>query len=100
MATAAADPSGEAQLNGIIQQDKQKESVAVHSFDPNATPEQKAAAAGKGRNQIESASDNGPGGKGESGSCATEMKVKVKEARVQSCCVEEKTIACFNSKIK
>ncbi|EJD04407.1 tricalbin [Fomitiporia mediterranea MF3/22] len=55
--------NGQPQLNGIIAQDKEKQNVAVHSFDPDATPEQKAAAAGKGRNQIESSKDDAPSGK-------------------------------------
>ena len=67
MATATAAHNGEPQLNGLIQEDKQKQSVAVHTFDPDATPEQKAAAAGKGRSQIEAGKDNDAGGKGESG---------------------------------
>lgn len=66
-----ADTNGQAQLNGIMAQDKEKQSVNVHTFDPNSTPEQKAAAAGKGRSQLESANkSDAPGGKGERVACS------------------------------
>ena len=65
MATLNGDSAGQPQLNGLIQQDREKQRVAVHSFDPDATPEQKAAAAGKGRSQLESGKKDSPGGKGE-----------------------------------
>ncbi|KAI5124397.1 hypothetical protein M0805_008282 [Coniferiporia weirii] len=42
----------QAQLNGLVAHDQQKQRVAVHTFDPDATPEQKAAKAGKGRGDI------------------------------------------------
>lgn len=48
----ALNPDAQAELNGILHQDAAKNRVAVHSFDPNATPEQKAAAAGKGREKL------------------------------------------------
>ncbi|KAL5495683.1 TCB2 [Sanghuangporus weigelae] len=63
MATANGGTAGQQQLNGLIQQDKDKQNVAVHSFDPEATPEQKAASAGKGRSQIESGKKDTSGGK-------------------------------------
>lgn len=55
------------QLNGILNQDREKQSVAVHTFNPDSTPEQKAASAGKGSNQLKSVQDKGDesGGKGE-----------------------------------
>lgn len=66
MASAAPAHNGEAQLNGLIQDDQQKQAVTVHTFDPNATPEQKGAAAGKGRSQIAAGKDSDDaGGKGE-----------------------------------
>jgi hypothetical protein len=43
-----------AQLNGIVQADAEKNRVAVHTFDPNASPAEKAAAAGKGRDAVKS----------------------------------------------
>ena len=52
-----------------ITQDREKQSVAVHTFDPDATPEQKAAAAGKGRSQIDGGKKDTPGGKGELAVC-------------------------------
>lgn len=62
----ATDP--QQQINGIIANDANKQSVAVHTFDPDATPEQKAASAGKGSSQIKSVAEKGDdaGGKGES----------------------------------
>jgi hypothetical protein len=42
------------QLNGLVQADAEKNRVAVHSFDPNASPAEKAAAAGKGRDAVKS----------------------------------------------
>ena len=64
---ATADPANNPQLNGLLAQDREKQSVAVHSFDPDATPAQKAAAAGKGRSQLTNGNskDDSPGGKGE-----------------------------------
>ena len=64
---ATADPANNPQLNGLLAQDREKQSVAVHSFDPDATPAQKAAAAGKGRSQLtnRNSKDDSPGGKGE-----------------------------------
>lgn len=60
----ALDPHSQAQLNGIKHQDEAKGAV-VHSFDPDATPQQKAAAAGKGRDQLQSANkDLSAGDKG------------------------------------
>ena len=64
---ATADPANNPQLNGLLAQDREKQSVAVHSFDPDAPPAQKAAAAGKGRSQLTNGNskDDSPGGKGE-----------------------------------
>ena len=42
----------ESQAQQKLLNDKAK-GVAVHSFDPDATPEQKAAVAGKARDQLE-----------------------------------------------
>ena len=57
----------QAQLNGIVQQDAAKGRVAVHTFNPDATPQEKAAAAGKSRDQVKSNTnrDDSAGGKGE-----------------------------------
>lgn len=43
------------QANDILQKDAAKGNVSVHSFDPDASPAQKAAAAGKARPQPSSA---------------------------------------------
>ncbi|KAH7918365.1 tricalbin, partial [Leucogyrophana mollusca] len=42
-----------AQVHGMLNHDASK-GAAVHSFDPEASPQQKAAAAGKGRDQLKS----------------------------------------------
>jgi hypothetical protein len=42
------------QANDIVQNDSSRGNVAVHSFDPDASPAEKAAAAGKARNQLAS----------------------------------------------
>ena len=52
---AGAATNAQQQVNGLVQQDREKNRVAVHTFDPNSTPEQKAAAAGKGSDQLKSA---------------------------------------------
>lgn len=68
MAALGGAPATNAQqLNGLIAKDAEKQSVAVHSFNPDASPAEKAAAAGKGRSQLKSANDNAnePGGVGE-----------------------------------
>jgi hypothetical protein len=49
-----AKAQAQAELNGIIQADTDKNRVAVHTFDPNSTPQEKAAAAGKGREAVKS----------------------------------------------
>ena len=57
----------QSQVNGIVQQDAAKGRVAVHTFDPDASPQEKAAAAGKARDQVKSnrAKEEDAGGKGE-----------------------------------
>lgn len=50
-------PSASAQANDILRADAKKGNMTVHTFDPDATPEQKAAAAGKGRDQLKSVVD-------------------------------------------
>ena len=40
-------PAVQAKVNGIVEQDAAKGRVPVHTFDPDASPEDKAAAAGK-----------------------------------------------------
>ena len=42
------------QANDIIQKDASKGNVAVHTFDPNAPPAEKAAAAGNAKAQLTS----------------------------------------------
>lgn len=50
--------SASAQANNILREDAKKGNMAVHTFDPDATPEQKASAAGKGRDQLKSVVDS------------------------------------------
>ncbi|KAG8727068.1 hypothetical protein FRC12_022828, partial [Ceratobasidium sp. 428] len=50
---AVASTQANAELNGIQKQEAAKGAV-VHSFDPNMSPEEKAAAAGKGRAELQS----------------------------------------------
>jgi hypothetical protein len=52
---AASDAQAQAQLNGLIQADASKSRVPVHTFDPNASSQEKGAAAGKGREVLQSA---------------------------------------------
>ena len=56
----------QAKVNDIVQQDAAKNRVAVHTFDADATPQQKAASAAKNEDQLKSITQNGdsPGGKG------------------------------------
>ncbi|KAI0666337.1 tricalbin [Trametes maxima] len=42
----------QAKVNGIIEQDAAKGRVPVHTFDPDASPQEKAAAAGKQRDKL------------------------------------------------
>lgn len=55
-----------AQANDILQSDAAKGNVAVHSFDPDASPAEKAAAAGKARPKPNTASleNSNSGGRG------------------------------------
>ncbi|KAH9081855.1 tricalbin [Lactarius deliciosus] len=48
------------QANDILQSDAAKGNVAVHSFDPDAPPAEKAAAAGKARTQLNSTTATSP----------------------------------------
>ncbi|QRV76177.1 C2 domain-containing protein [Ceratobasidium sp. AG-Ba] len=50
---AAASAQAHSELNGIQHEDAAKGAV-VHTFDPNMSPEEKAAAAGKARSGLES----------------------------------------------
>jgi Ca2+-dependent lipid-binding protein len=57
MATAIpsnGSTNGQAKVNAILENDAAKGRVAVHSFDPNSSPAEKGAAAGKGRDQLKS----------------------------------------------
>jgi hypothetical protein len=55
------------QANDIVQNDASRGNVAVHSFDPDASPAEKAAAAGKARKQLTSTLPAKPteGGRGQ-----------------------------------
>lgn len=50
-------PSATTQANDILREDAKNGNTTVHTFDPDATPEQKAASAGKGRDQLKSMVD-------------------------------------------
>ncbi|KAG6869142.1 hypothetical protein C0993_012240 [Termitomyces sp. T159_Od127] len=56
---------GRAEANGILKRDADA-GVPVHAFDPSASPEEKGAAASKGRDQLK----NVAAGQGESGAQA------------------------------
>lgn len=64
----ATQPSGQDVINRIINQDEAK-GMPVHSFDPNASPAEKAASAGKTRDQLKSVKDRGPADGGGRGEC-------------------------------
>jgi hypothetical protein len=66
MATSSPqNGSAQDQVNKLVNQDAAKGRVAVHTFDPDETPQQKAAAAGKGSEQLKS--KNAEPGVGERG---------------------------------
>ena len=67
----SASPHAEAQVNGIVQEDAAKNRVPVHTFDPNAPPEEKAAAAGKGKDKLKR--DGGDEGTVEKGALSCEQ---------------------------
>ncbi|RXW22896.1 hypothetical protein EST38_g2942 [Candolleomyces aberdarensis] len=54
MATLPASDAAHAMAHDILKQDADKGGVPVHSFDPDATPAQKAAQAGKAKDKLES----------------------------------------------
>lgn len=54
MATNGAAPPIPSQLDAILRQDAQQKRVPVHTFDPDASPQEKAAAAGRARDQLRS----------------------------------------------
>ncbi|TFY64762.1 hypothetical protein EVG20_g5845 [Dentipellis fragilis] len=47
----------QAEVATILQQDAAKSNAPVHTFDPDSTPQEKAASAGKGRDQLKSKSE-------------------------------------------
>ncbi|KAG6910551.1 hypothetical protein DXG01_009501 [Tephrocybe rancida] len=49
---------GQAEVNGLLKQDADA-GARVHTFDPSASPEEKGAAAGKGRDQLKSITGEG-----------------------------------------
>lgn len=51
---APPSPEAQAELNHIVKADVDKNRVAVHTFDPNATPQEKAAAAGQQKDKLKS----------------------------------------------
>lgn len=52
-----AQQEAQAEVNSIVQEDAAKNRVAVHTFDPDASPQEKAATAGKNRDQLKSVTD-------------------------------------------
>ena len=62
MATTNGHPpppiDAQAKLNGIVSQDASKGRVAVHTFDPDATPQEKAAAAGRAKENLKNPNAN------------------------------------------
>lgn len=62
---AVTPPSALAELNAIAAQDEAKGQVPVHTFDPNAPPEVKAAQAAQGEEKLKrNKDDKGAGGVG------------------------------------
>ncbi|KAK7694283.1 hypothetical protein QCA50_001464 [Cerrena zonata] len=51
--------NAQAQVNDIVQQDAAKNRVAVHTFNAESTPQQKAASAAKNEDQLKSITQNG-----------------------------------------
>ena len=66
MADALTPPNAQAQLNGLVASDAAKNVVPVHTFDPDATPKEKADAAGQDKDKLKSVTADGDsaGGKG------------------------------------
>jgi hypothetical protein len=56
----------DAQLHDIMKHDASK-GATIHSFDPDASPQQKAAAAGKKRDQLKSVTQQDRTAQGEQG---------------------------------
>ncbi|KAF9452575.1 transmembrane protein [Macrolepiota fuliginosa MF-IS2] len=54
MATNGAAPIYSPQLDDILRQDTEQRRVPVHTFDPDAPPQAKAAAAGRARDKLDS----------------------------------------------
>ncbi|KAI0080049.1 tricalbin [Panus rudis PR-1116 ss-1] len=50
-------PDSQATVNGLVQADVAKNRVAVHTFDPDTSPQEKAAEAGKGAEQLKGVND-------------------------------------------
>ena len=62
--TIVTPPNAQAQLSAIAAEDAAKGQVPVHTFDPNAPPEVKAAQAGQGEEKLKRDKDLGAGGVG------------------------------------
>lgn len=54
MALSGAAPTIPSHLDAVLKQDTDQKKAPVHTFDPNASPQEKAAAAGKARTQVQS----------------------------------------------
>lgn len=55
-----ADPIARDTLNTVMKQDEAK-GAAVHTFNPNSSPEEKATKAGQGREELDSVSNGALG---------------------------------------
>lgn len=59
LAQGGMPPNAQAQLNGIVAKDAEKNVVPVHTFNPDATPQQKAASAAQGMDKLKSVKEDG-----------------------------------------
>ena len=53
-ATDFAVANAQGSVDAVVKEDEAKRRVAVHTFDPDASPQQKGATAGKARDQVKS----------------------------------------------
>jgi hypothetical protein len=66
-ATDFAVASAQDSVDAIVKEDEAKRRVAVHTFDPDASPQQKGASAGKARDQVKSLVTRDQDGSGDKG---------------------------------
>lgn len=60
MPTNGYTANGAANVEAVMHQDADKAGVPVHSFDPDSSPAEKGASAGKARSQLNSVVDKPP----------------------------------------